>query len=184
MVSVAGAVLAAGSGTRMGGPKAELVVDGARLLDRAIGALRDGGCEPVLAVVRAGTYATDVTTVVNPDPARGMRSSLALAVEAAAEADALAVILVDMPGVSADAISTVIEAWRPGRIARARFGQRPGHPIVMGLELWREAVRLAEPDGGARVLINSRPELVDDVHVTGDPADLDTPQDLARHHQL
>ncbi len=53
--TVAGAVLAAGSGTRMGRPKAELVVAGVRLLDRAVTVLREAGCDPVVAVVRDAT---------------------------------------------------------------------------------------------------------------------------------
>lgn len=184
MALIAGAVLAAGSGTRMGRPKAELVVDGVRLLDRAVAALRAGGCDPVVAVVREGTAVDGAKTVVNPDPERGMRSSLELAVDAAQHADALAIVLVDMPGITAETIRVVLDAWRPGRIARARFGHTAAHPIVMAIDLWRAAIRVADADGGARELLRQRPELVDDIPVSGDPADLDTPQDFERHHRL
>jgi CTP:molybdopterin cytidylyltransferase MocA len=166
----------------MGRPKADLVVDGVRLLDRAIGAAAAAGCRPVLAVVRPGTQHADAQLVVNPKPDRGMRSSLALAVEAVPEADALAVLLVDAPGITADAIRTVVAAWRPGRIAVGRYGARRGHPTVMAPALWRAALALAGPDEGARALLAARPELVDEVDVAGDPADLDTPADLARWH--
>jgi molybdenum cofactor cytidylyltransferase/nicotine blue oxidoreductase len=178
---VAGAVLAAGSGTRMGRPKAEIALDGTRLLDRAVAALRAGGCAPVLAVVRAGTDAGAARAVVNPDPARGMRSSLALAVEAAGEADALAVLLVDVPGVGADAVRSVVTAWRPGRIAVGRYGALRGHPTVMAPQLWRAALDLAGPDEGARVLLRTRGDLVDEIDVVGDVTDLDTPGDLDRY---
>jgi CTP:molybdopterin cytidylyltransferase MocA len=166
----------------MGRPKADLVVDGVRLLDRAIGAAAAAGCRPVLAVVRPGTQHADAQLVVNPEPDRGMRSSLALAVEAVPEADALAVLLVDAPGITADAIRTVVAAWRPGRIAVGRYGARRGHPTVMAPDLWRAALALAGPDEGARALLAARPELVDEIDVAGDPADLDTPADLARWH--
>jgi CTP:molybdopterin cytidylyltransferase MocA len=166
----------------MGRPKADLVVDGVRLLDRAIGAAAAAGCRPVLAVVRPGTQHADAQLVVNPEPDRGMRSSLALAVEAVPEADALAVLLVDAPGITADAIRTVVAAWRPGRIAVGRYGARRGHPTVMAPALWRAALALAGPDEGARALLAARPELVDEIDVAGDPADLDTPADLARWH--
>jgi CTP:molybdopterin cytidylyltransferase MocA len=176
-----GAVLAAGSGRRMGSPKAVLHVDGARLVDRAVAALSAGGCEPVLAVVPAGVEVTGAQVVVNDAPDRGMRSSLVLAVDAAdaAGGDALAVLLVDLPGVPSDAIRTVVAAWRPGRIAVASYAGRRGHPTVMAPSLWRAALRLAGPDEGARALLASRPELVDEIAVAGDPADLDTPADLA-----
>ena len=181
MSVIAGAVLAAGSGTRMGAPKADLVVDGQRLLDRAVAVLRDAGCEPVIAVVRDGTdRVVGATTVVNPDPSRGQRSSLELAVAAGESADALAVVLVDVPGVGAVAVRTVIDAWSPGRIAVARYGSVRGHPTVMSPGLWRQAVAMAGADEGARALLRARADLVDEVEVRGDPADLDTPEDLAR----
>jgi len=180
MPVLAGAVLAAGSGTRMGRPKAEIEVDGTRLLDRAVAALRGGGCDPVIAVVRDGTAVEGAHAVVNPDPSRGMRSSVELAVRAAGDCDALAVLLVDVPGVDAPAIASVVTAWRPGRIAVARYGSRRGHPTVMAPRLWREALALAGPDEGARALLAARADLVDEVPVAGDGStDLDTPADLA-----
>lgn len=165
----------------MGRPKAELVVDGARLLDRAVRALHEGGCDPVLAVVRDGTVLQGAQPIVNPAPERGMRSSLDLAVAAlGADVDALAVLLVDAPGIGADAVRAVVGAWQPGRIAAGRYGGRRAHPIVMAADLWHAALELAAPDEGARPLLAAYPELVDDVDVAGDPADLDTPDDLAR----
>jgi molybdenum cofactor cytidylyltransferase/nicotine blue oxidoreductase len=164
----------------MGAPKAELVVAGMRLVDHAVAVLREAGCAPVLAVVRAGIEVRDATVVVNRDPDRGMRSSLALAVDAVDEVDALAVLLVDAPGIGPDAVRAVVDAWTPGRIAVGRYGGRWAHPIVMAPHLWRAALELAGPDEGARALLAAHPELVDEVAVPGDPADLDTPEDLAR----
>jgi molybdenum cofactor cytidylyltransferase/nicotine blue oxidoreductase len=191
-VRTAAAILAAGAGRRMGAPKAEVTVGGVRLLDRAVAAARAAGCAPVIAVVRAGTRVDGAEPVINPDPDRGMRSSLALAVDAVGDAvdavdagevggaEALAVLLVDAPGIGADALRAVVAAWRPGRIAVGRYGGHRGHPIVMAPPLWRAALELAGPDEGARALLSARPELVDEVDVPGNPADLDTPDDLAR----
>lgn len=180
MTRIAGVVLAAGSGSRMGRPKAELIVAGERLLDHAVRVLAEGGCDPVSAIVRAGVAAPGTNTVVNPDPGRGMRSSLDLAVAAAGDADALAVLLVDVPGVTADAVRAVLAGWRAGRIAVGSYGGRRGHPTVAAPDVWRAALALAGPDEGARALLASRPDLVDEIEVAGDPTDLDTPEDLAR----
>jgi CTP:molybdopterin cytidylyltransferase MocA len=177
---VAGAVLAAGAGTRMGAPKAALMVGGGRLLDRAVAALSGGGCDPVIAVVRSGTLVAGALAVINDDPARGMRSSLELAVDAVADVDALAVLLVDVPGVGADAVRTVVAGWRPGRIAIARYQAQRGHPSVMAPAMWRAALDLAGADEGARALLAARRDLVDEIDVAGDPSDLDTPEDLRR----
>jgi molybdenum cofactor cytidylyltransferase/nicotine blue oxidoreductase len=162
----------------MGSPKAGLEIDGQRLIDRAVTALRDGGCEPVYAVVRAGTNAAAVV-VINLDPDRGMRSSLELAVEAAATGSLL-ITLVDMPGIDAGAVRAVREAWRPGRIVQASYAGRRAQPTVMSIEHWREALTVAGPDEGARRFLAAHPGLVDLVEIDGDPSDLDTPEDLSR----
>ena len=179
---VAGVVLAAGAGTRMGGPKAELVLDGERLVDRAVRVLRSGGCDPVLAVVRDCTAVPDARVVVNPDPQRGMRSSLELAV-AAAPVGAIAVLLADLPGIDAEAVRAVVAAWRPGRIAIATYGGRRSHPVVAPTMLWNAALALAGPDEGARAFMAAHPEYVDPVEVPGDPVDLDTPDDVRSWEQ-
>jgi molybdenum cofactor cytidylyltransferase/nicotine blue oxidoreductase len=193
--ALAGAVLAAGSGTRMGTPKAELVVGGCRLVDRAVSALREGGCAPVFAIVRPATHVSGAEAVVNAEPERGMRSSLELAVSAAADAAAagLAVTLVDTPHVDAQVVTTVLAAWTPGSIVRARHRDGcsgdgvPGHPIVMSVPAWQEALTIAGADEGARAYLAAKAELVHDVWVEG-PAwaawDLDTPDDLRRWHHV
>jgi CTP:molybdopterin cytidylyltransferase MocA len=164
----------------MGVPKAELIISGQRLLDRAVSVLHDGGCDPVFAVVRSGTAVAGARAVINAEPSRGMRSSLVLALAAAANVDALAVLLVDVPGIGADAVRAVVSGWQPGRIAIGRYRGRRAHPTVMAPELWQAALELAGADEGARALLAARPELVDEIDVGGDPADLDTPEDVRR----
>ena len=164
----------------MGRPKAEVVVAGERLVDRAVRVLADGGCDRVVAVIREGVDVPGAVAVVNPDPERGMRSSLELAIAAAGDVDAVAVLLVDVPGVSADAVRTVLAAWRPGRIAVGSYAGRRGHPTVAAPGEWRAALAQAGADEGARAMLAARPDLVDEIDVPGDPTDLDTPEDLAR----
>lgn len=180
MTAVAGLVLAAGAGVRMGTPKAELTVDGVRLLDRAVGVLAGSGCSPVIAVVRVGTVVDGAQAVINPDPARGLRSSLQLGVDAVRGVDAIAVLLVDMPGVTVEGTRAVVERWRPGRIAVARYPERSGHPIVMSPAMWRDALLIAGEDDGARAYLAAHPHLLDAVPVDGSGADLDTPDDVTR----
>jgi molybdenum cofactor cytidylyltransferase/nicotine blue oxidoreductase len=177
---IAAAVLAAGAGSRLGMPKADVVVDGERLLDRAIAVANASECRPVLAVVRAGTLAAGARIVVNPDPERGQRSSLELALVAAGDVDALAVLLVDTPEVTAAGLRAVATAWTPGRVAVARYAAVRGHPIVMAPELWRAALQQAGPDEGARRFLAGHPELIDEIDVPGGYADLDTSDDLER----
>lgn len=181
LTRVVGVVLAAGAGRRMGQPKAGLVVDDERLLDRAINALRNGGCDDVLAVVRPGVYGP--FTVANSAADTGMRSSLNVALDNVAAPDVgLAVLLVDTPGIGADAVAAVVQHWRSStqRIAVATFAGRRGHPTVMDRQRWAAAVAVAGPDEGARAYLLAHPADVDEVPVAGDPFDLDRPADLAR----
>jgi CTP:molybdopterin cytidylyltransferase MocA len=179
MAEVTGVVLAAGSGTRLGRPKAELVVAGERLVDRAVRELRVAGCTEVVAVVRAGTRVDGAVAVVNPDPDRGIGSSLRLALQAAAAApgDRAVIVLVDTPGLGADSIRQVLAVDAPFVIAR--YGDRRGHPVAIERALWAEVAERAAGDQGARPFMRAHPELVTEVAGTGDPSDIDTPEDLA-----
>ncbi|HEY0165993.1 MAG TPA: NTP transferase domain-containing protein, partial [Jatrophihabitans sp.] len=134
--AVTGIVLAAGAGRRLGRPKADLDVGGQRLVDRAVGTLRAGGCDEVLAVLRPGQAAAeDARTVVNPEPDRGMGSSLRCALaELAADprSQACVVLLVDLIDVRPAEVAAVIERHRAGAqiVAVRRAGQR-SHPVLV-----------------------------------------------------
>lgn len=181
--AITGIVLAAGLGSRMGRPKADIVLDGIRLLDRATTALRAAGCEPVIAVVQQGVE-SDATIAINGEPERGMRSSLEIGLATVpADSHAAAVILVDMPGLTSDAIAQVIARWKPGRITMGISNRRRTHPTVMSMTMWREAIATAEADEGARRYLLQHPDLIDEVSVSIDATDLDTPDDLAQWEQ-
>lgn len=178
-VTVTGLVLAAGAGTRFGQPKAGVLVDGERLVDRAVRTLRAGGVDEVLVVCRE-PLGTDAEELVNPEPERGLRSSLEVGVDEAVRrgAEAVCVVLVDMPGLTSEGVRATVGGWRGDRVALASYAGKGGHPTVMSTVLWRAALALAGPDEGARKFLAEHPDLVDLVPVAGDPHDLDTPADL------
>jgi CTP:molybdopterin cytidylyltransferase MocA len=180
MSAVSGVLLAAGSGSRLGTPKAQLRIGGVRLLDRAVAVLRAGGCDEIVAIVRAAEQLPGVTTVVNPEPDRGMGSSLRLGL-AAGTGQIAVVLLVDTPGIGADAIGAVLDAVRAGApVAIAEFAGHRMPPVAISRPWWAEVAERAEGDQGARGFLQAHPDLVTAVPCAGDPADIDTPADLAR----
>ncbi|WP_395639774.1 NTP transferase domain-containing protein, partial [Pseudolysinimonas sp.] len=116
MAKVVGVVLAAGAGTRAGGPKVLRHDDaGMPWLHRAHDALRAGGCEAVLVVLgadadRARTLLpVDAEVVVAGNWADGLSASLRAGLAALpADADAAVVTLVDLHGLPAEAVARVL----------------------------------------------------------------------------
>lgn len=182
---VAGLVLAAGSGTRYGGPKALVEYEGERLVERAVRLLASGGCDPVVVVSGAVPLTVPGAIVVhNPDWATGMGSSLRAGLRAAtaSAAGAVVVALVDQPWVGAEAVVRLRAAWSAGAVAVAvaTYDGRRGNPVLLARPVWDEVAELAVGDVGARPFMQAHPELVTPVDCTGTgtAADVDTPADL------
>jgi len=184
-MSVVGLVLAAGSGSRLGQPKALVRVGEERLVDRAVRTLRSGGADPVVVVLGAAlTEVADAWVVENPEWASGMGSSLRLGLAAMpADADAAIVALVDQPDITPAVIARLVATFAAGApVAVAAYRGKRGNPVLLARSTWAEVSRLADGDVGARPFLAAHPELVtavpcDDI---ADPADIDTPADLAR----
>lgn len=183
--AVTGIVLAAGAGRRLGRPKADVELGGLRLVDRAVRTLRDGGCAEVLAVLRpeqAG--AAGARTVVNPDPDRGMGSSLRCALaELAADprSQACVVLLADLVGVRPDEVAAVISRHRAGAgiVAVRRAGQR-SHPVLVSRRWYPEFAAAAVGDQGGRDFFDRHPDATSFLDYPAPLADIDTPEDLSR----
>jgi CTP:molybdopterin cytidylyltransferase MocA len=182
---VAGVLLAAGSGSRLGQPKALVELGGSRLVDRGIELLRAGGADPVVVVTGAVALTLPgVISVHNPDWASGMGSSLAAGLRAVPDGPAAAVVaLVDQPLIGAAAVQRLIAAYAAGAaVAVAGYHGRPRNPVLLARAHWPEVISLAAGDVGARPFLRAHPDLVTLVECadTGQPDDLDTPADLAR----
>ncbi|MFI0901494.1 NTP transferase domain-containing protein [Streptomyces sp. NPDC020983] len=194
---VAGLLLAAGGGRRLGGrPKALLSHRGRPLVEHAAAALRAGGCGPVHVVlgaaaeqVRAGARLPGCDLVDNPHWADGMSTSLRAglaSLAAARPAPAAAVVtLVDQPGVGAAAVARVVAAARAGddllsALVSAVYGERRGHPVLIGAARWAGVAGSAAGDSGARAYLREHAgqTLLVDCADVADPADVDTPAEL------
>jgi len=182
---VAGILLAAGAGRRLGQPKALVELGGRPLVARGIALLREGGAAPVIVVTgSAAVNLTGVITVHNPHWSTGMASSLAAGLATVPDASEAAVVaLVDQPLVGAAAVRRLIAAYQDGAsVAVAAYGGRPRNPVLLARRHWGEVTALAAGDAGAREFLRARPDLVTLVECgdTGRPDDIDTREDLAR----
>jgi CTP:molybdopterin cytidylyltransferase MocA len=186
---IAGILLAAGEGSRLGRPKALVEIGGQRLADRGVNLLRAGGADPIAVVTGAAPVDPPGTLVVpNPDWRTGMGSSLAAGLVALRslpreQCRAAVIALADQPLVGAESIRRLIAAYLGGAsIAVAAYGGRPRNPVLIAREHWDEVLAMAQGDAGARPFLRAHPELVTVVECgdTGSPDDIDTPEDLAR----
>lgn len=166
-MTLQGLLLAAGSGTRMGRPKALVVgQDGAPWLAHGVTSLLGGGCDGVTVVL--GAAAEDavtflpsgpVTAVVAEDWAEGMSASLRTGLAALLETDArvAVVTLVDLPDVGADVVRRILDLGSdPALLARATYDGRPGHPVLIGRDHWAGVVETLGGDAGARDYLAAR----------------------------
>ena len=186
---VAGLLLAAGGGRRYGMPKALVELDGRRFVESSAAVLREGGCAPVVVVlgaraedVRAEADLAGYTVVDNPQWTTGMGSSLRVGLTALSEldgdVDAVAVLPVDVPGVTAAAVRRVLAHASPTALVRATYAGLPGHPVLIGREHFSGVYESATGDVGARdYLRDHRVSRVDCSDIaTG--VDVDRPEDL------
>jgi molybdenum cofactor cytidylyltransferase len=184
-------VLAAGSSSRMGRPKALLPVEGTTFLGHVLATLRASGVTTVRVVL--GRHAEEIrgavtlrpdVVVINPTPEAGMLSSVRHGVRALPEeVDAFLLWPVDHPTVLPDTIRKLVAAFRAGGapvVVPVHAGRR-GHPVLFASRLKDELLRA--PDAvGAKAVVAAHEDAIRsvEVHDPGVVADVDTPEAYAR----
>ena len=191
-------VLAAGAGARFGGGKLEARVDGKPLLQHVLDALADVGLDdPIVVVAPGGSEARTegidwrrAERVVNPEPGRGLSSSLQLgwgsALDADPRPDAVLVVLGDQPLLRADVVralaSAQLDPERP--IVAPRYAGTDARNPVRVEAGGGHLIDAATGDRGLGPILASQPDLVRWIDVEGDNPDIDTAADLARVAEL
>jgi molybdenum cofactor cytidylyltransferase len=185
----AGLILAAGLGTRFGGRKMLASVRGRPMLQWVLDLADAAELDPVVVVL--GQDADDIEAALdwrhelllrNPDPGRGISSSVRLGLEALAESDRVLVLLGDQPFLSVDQVTAITasdaDPLRPIVVPRYANG-KPGNPVLLERAAFKYASAV-EGDRGMSQLFKRHPELVGFVEVEGRNRDIDSAEDLIR----
>lgn len=189
-MATAGMVIAAGGGRRIGGPEALLQHEGTPLVDRAIETVRDAGCEPVVVVlgaaadeVQAAAELKGASVVVDKTWGRGIGSSLRVGLTAltGTDAEAVVVVPVDMPGVTAHAVRRVAALPYSDVLVCATYEGRRSYPMLFGRKHWPGISTVAHADAGARPYLLAHKDEVLDVACDriADGARLESPEVVA-----
>lgn len=188
---VTGIVLAAGTSSRLGRPKQLLDLAGKPVLQHVLETLRAAGVDEIVVVLghradevaAALPAAAEARLAINPDFGSGQSTSFRTGLRAASDrSDAAVILLGDQPGVRAQTVMTVIEAWKrkPAPAVQAAYEGVPGHPVLFDRSVWSE-LEQAEGDEGARGILADHPLWRTLVEVGGSPPlDIDTAADYAR----
>jgi CTP:molybdopterin cytidylyltransferase MocA len=170
---VTGVLLAAGSGSRTGTPKAlKRDLDGTPWVERGVRSLVKGGCTEVVVVIGAqadnvgSLVPTSARIVVADDWAEGPGASLRAGLAALDEnhdafsggdrermtehAVAALLTLVDLPGISPGIVRRMLSGAKRSRLARASYQGRPGHPVLLGRDHWAGLRAVSRGATGAR----------------------------------
>jgi molybdenum cofactor cytidylyltransferase len=188
--SIAGLILSGGASRRMGTPKALLRFQNETFLDRLI-RLFSLVCRPVVIVV--GQHARDIQAgiergseavfAVNPDPERGMLSSLQCGLEAVpGDAEAVLFMPVDHPNLQSSTLDALVARFLAERapVTVPIYAGEHGHPVCITRPLISELLALP-PSSMASDVIHRYVDRTSYIEVA-DPAvvtDIDNPEAYA-----
>ncbi len=187
---IAAIILAAGTSSRMGDRHKVLIEIGGRpMVSHAIEAAGAAGLSPVIVVtgaqaekVQRSFGSSKVIVVHNPDYASGLSSSLRAGLQALGpDVDGAAILLADMPSITATHLQKLLAAFSPDddrAIVVPTHNDKWGNPMIWARRFFSDMQSL-QGDRGARTLAQNHQEFV--VEVPLDNAvllDIDRPEDL------
>ena len=188
-------LLAAGAGSRFGGGKLLAPYQGGALIEASLSNLAGAPVEERVVVVGDDAQRLRETcepygfkVVENPHWAQGQSTSVRVGLQSLGpEAQATVVLLADQPLVGAGTVGRLVAAFEAGaRVAVATYGGKPRNPVLFSREVWPLLMAELSGDEGARPFLRRHPELVARVPCdgVGDPADVDTAEDLRRLEEM
>jgi len=195
MASVGLILLAAGSSTRLGEPKQNLMYEGQPLLQRAIQTALASSCEPVLVILganaeafQAGLNDLPVQTVFNPDWQEGMASSIRQGIltlnEISPDLDGAIIMVCDQPFVTTTLLNQLVEEKKmhDHGIIACTYQDTLGTPALFDKQFFPELLALQGLEG-AKKLLFQHAAVVTSLDFPLGTFDIDTPQDYQNLQQ-
>ena len=180
-------ILAAGAGVRLGRvAKALLAKDGRSFLQCIVETCREVDIAhpivvvgpPFAAEVGSAADRLGAAVIVNPEPERGMASSVAVGFRAIDEATEAAWLWpVDHPFVAPATLRTLMAALMNHDAARPVYAGRGGHPPLIARSLFAPLATSENVAGGARSVLAAADTFDVVVDDPGCVRDIDTPVD-------
>ena len=186
-------MLAAGGGSRFGGGKLLAELGGRPIIEAVFDNLRGAPVDEIIVVVGADAQRLrevceryGVRAVANKEWERGQSTSV-LAGLRSCRGEAAVVLLGDQPFIGAEAVERLVASFAEGaKVAVATYGGKRRNPVLFSREVWPLLEAELAGDEGARSVLRRHPELVVEVPCegVGDPADVDTREDLRRLEEM
>ena len=177
---IAGLLLAAGRGSRFGGDKLDVELQGKPLgmhaAEALAGAIGDGErvavAVPGRTPMRCGLDRLGFRVIENGAPELGMSYSIRLAIATIFNGDASGVLIMlgDMPRVTADHLGALADAFAThGRaeIVASALGTIRSPPVIVPRRFWAHLIML-QGDQGARALLARAIGVQSDAHMLYD----------------
>lgn len=183
-------LLAAGSSSRLGTAKQNLVYKGKTLLQRAIETARASVCEPVIVILGANSEAItptiadyDVTIVQNSDWAAGMGSSIAAGIKELEKistgSTSVILMLCDQPFVDTWLLNLLIMSQSKEGITVTAYNDTVGPPVLFDAVYFDELLELKGAEGAKKVF-QQYPHAISEVPFPPAGVDIDTMEDFER----
>lgn len=189
MRDVGAVILAAGGSSRFGAPKQLLNFRGETLVGRAVRALEEAHCAPVVVVVgesgnaiRDALRDSSAAIVENAEWRRGLGTSIRCGLRSCADSIGAVVLLAcDQPLVDSTIVAALIAEHERSRkpIVASRYANTLGIPALFDRSCF-EALRALPDDSGAKSLIAARPNDVASIAFEDGAVDIDTSEDFER----
>ena len=187
-------ILAAGSSSRLGQPKQNLIYQGQTLLQRAVEAALSLACGPVLVIL--GANENVIKPTIENGPAKiffnnhweeGMASSIRLGIveliKVKPAASGLVLMLCDQPFVNADLLQQVIENKEECGITACGYNGTTGVPVYLDRFFFDELL-LLEGKEGAKKLLSKYEAIVSTVPFPLGNVDIDTIEDIKNLEEM